>query len=300
MENSDRLIIPTLRGFRDALKPTVTDSSCKAVLFNPMDNNYYLANNTIYYKNHPLNENEVFELAANPNINKPLKEGPLVYGMFSLLYTNYDLRNRTEFRVTESDLCKCLGLSTGSKGFKLTEKLMELSNVFATIDGKGAFNLFELKEQESCLIIKSVYMSTLLNMIINEASNEFGESAKYYTDKVHLNIVSTKQKTAALIVIELASLIARSRGKYSHISLKTLFYYVPQLMAIYLNNYSTSLKNRQLSRIFNAVDGIIQVKTAFPDELEELNISIPELSIKNLNAVIKITFKSYYKDKKVI
>lgn len=290
----NKLYIITLSGYRDALKPSVTDENCKAVLLNLENADYVLNQGVLYYNGSALSEEYLFELAANPNFNHPIKEGVLVHCIFSFLYSKCDLRNRAEFETSENEINKYLGVSTGHKGFKLLDKIKELSNVYGIIEGK-VFNLIEVEDQQSNLQIRCLYLHILLNTIIDESFNRFGERAKYYTDKVSTEIISVKNKTAALIVIELAGLVARSRGTKCHITLKNLFYRVPQLMAIYLSKNSTSQKNQQLRRSFNIVDSVFQNKTEIPNELVEFEIVIPEVDIRNLDAVINISFKTYKK-----
>lgn len=289
----NKLYILTLAGFRDALRPVISDENCKATLLNFQDEDYVLYNNVLDYKGVSLSIEEVFELAANPNINKSIRENVLIYGIFSFLYSQRDLRNRYEFEVTESEMCKFLGLSIGANGFRLAEKLESLTGIFGVIEGQGIYRLIDVTRSEDKIKIKSLYFHRLLNDLLEDSFNEFGERAKYYTDKINASITSVKQKTAALIAIELSSLIARSKGKKAHISIRTLFYRVPQLMAIYLSKGSISFKNRQLKRIFSTVNSILDTKTDFPDELEEFIVEIPSIDIRKLDSVINISFKGY-------
>ena len=292
-----RLIIPTLKGFTDCFRPAInTDNPC-VFLFNPAssEDSCELIDNVLYYQGYALSPDEIQELASNPKENKPIKENLLIYGVFSYLYSLHDLRNQIEIETTISSISYFLELSTGTKGFKLKEKLEELSKVYGVIVDKGVYPLLEVKEHNGTLIIRSEYMHHALNLMLQECNDRYGERGRYYTDSVHVNLVNEKNKTAALVVIELASLIVRAKGKQAHISLKSLAYRVPPLLNIWLSNSNTSMKNRQLRRVFGNLYDLLGDKTELYIDLKDLEISIPQLSVSNPDAVIRIRYKGYNK-----
>ncbi len=289
-----RIYAITLKGGQDMLRNAVTDENCKAVVFNPENMDYLLKVSTLYYKGSVLSEEEVLELVANPDVNKPIKEAMLIYGLFSYLYAEQDIRNKHVFETTVIELSNYLGISTGSKGFKIVEKLIEISKVYGIIPGVGVFPLIEIEEQQDKLIIKSQYLHMAFNAVINECFNNYGERGKYYTDKVYANILTEKNKAAALVAIEIANLIARARGNKAHISVRNIIIKIPQLTAICLsNNTSTSNKNKQLKRVFSKVYDILEDKTSLFNDLKYLKICIPSVNISNLDAVIDISYKGF-------
>ncbi|MEC1717799.1 hypothetical protein [Schinkia azotoformans] len=293
---NNRLIVPTLKGFTDCFRTAITSDNSCMFLFNPASSEdlYELIDNVFYYQSHELSPDEIQELASNPKENKPIKENLLVYGVFSYLYSLHDLRNHNEFETTISSISYFLGLSTGTKGFKLKENMEELGKVYGVIVDK-CYPLLEVEERNGNLIIRSEYMHHALNLMLQECNDRYGERGRYYTDSVHANLVNGKNKIAALVVIELASLIARAKGNQAHISLKSLAYRVPPLLNIWLSDSSISMKNRKLRRVFENLYDLLGNKTELYIDLKDLEISIPQLSVSKPDAVIRIRYKGYNK-----
>lgn len=288
----ERLIIPTLSGFKDMLRPAISDEKSRMALLNVQNEDFVFKGHVLYHRSKALSENEIFDLIAEPKINRPLDEPVLVNAIFSFLYLKRDLRNQVEFETSINELNSFMGVSTGAKGFRLVEKLEALSNIYGVISGVGVFPLLEVRRFQNKLILTSHYFHQALNMMLTESVNRYGERGIYYTDKVHASLVAERNKTAALIVIELARLIvtAGRRGK-PHITLSELALRIPQLYAIWSNPNGTSFQNRQLHRAFSKVKQLMADKTKLPKAYPELSIEIPVLQVSKPDAVIHIRHK---------
>ncbi|MEC1947634.1 hypothetical protein P9E76_21825, partial [Schinkia azotoformans] len=194
---------------------------------------------------------------------------------------------------TVSEFSKYFGLSTGSKGFQLLEKLDELRTVYGVIPEFGVFPFLEIHYQLGKLVLISHYLHHAFNMMLSDCFDRFGERGFYESDKVHASIVAERNKTAALIVIELVRLVvtAGRKGK-PHISLRELAACIPTLYSIWVSKNSTSYKNRQLHRAFDGVVELLEQKTVLFNELQELTVNIPRLKVSSPNEVIRISFNN--------
>lgn len=294
-----KLFIITLTGYLNALSTIYDDDQCKAILLNLQDSNYELKNGRLFYEGEVLTEEEEFNVAADPTKNKPIANNVIIYGLFSFLYKELDLRNNWEFTVTEKQLCSYLGISSGSKGFRVMEKLKELCNIFGIIEGRGTFPMLQVEEQIGGIyLLKSRYFNVLINSVICDCYDKYGDKGKYYTDKLHANIVGERSHTAALIAIELTRLFARTGRYYAHIRLRGLCYRVPHLLPICTSQESRSYRNRQLKRAFEPLAKILYDKADFCGEMNDFEILIPKLNIENPDAVINLVSNGYKKAKK--
>lgn len=237
------------------------------------------------------------DLATDPNVNKFIEDQLLLYGLFSFLYVKEDLRNNIEFKVSLNGLSKYLDVSIGVNGYDLRGKISKFTKMYGVIDNIGVFPLMEIQEQLDTLIIRSEYLHRVSNLILNEAFNKYGERAKYLNTQVFTDILSERNKSAALIAIELVSLIARSKRNTAHISLKTLITRVPRLTAIILSDNDTSYKNKQLNRAFQPVIEILKRRSTIFEDLIDLRIQFPKIKFSNLDAVIQISYKAFSKNK---
>ncbi|MFC5530473.1 hypothetical protein [Cohnella yongneupensis] len=294
---TERLLIPTLKGYRDMLRTAVTEENeSKAVLFHPKVDDYVLKNGCLYCRGSALSYEQIISLVSNPEVNKSLKEPILPYALFSFMYSKGDVRNNARLETTESELCSFLGVSTGGNGFKLIEKLRHLQYVYGEIPTRGVFPFLQIEEQQAGrYVLTSEYLHHVLNMMLAESFEKYGHRARYYTNKVHSDIVAVRNKTAAVIVIELSHLIvtAGRQGK-PHMTLQELVLRIPQLLAIWTSTqHRTGFRNRQLKRAFEPVVDLMREKTALYDELLDLDIQIPRLDVTNPKAVIRILHNGY-------
>lgn len=293
---TERLIIPTASGFRDMLRTTVTNNDSKVALLHLPNEDYRLHNNQLYHRGSVLNTEQLLSLVSNPSENKPLKEPVLPYGIFSFMYSKGDLRNDARIETTENELCSFLGVSTGYNGFRLIEKLLHYQYVYGVIPSKGVMPLLQLDmHHNGKIVITSEYLHHVLNMMLTECFDKYGQRGRYYTNKIHADLVSVRNKPAAMVAIELSRIIVTS-GKYGkpHITLQELVRAIPQLRAILLSTQQTSYKNRQLKRTFESLIEILQNKTELYTEFSKLEVHLPEqLLFSKLKAVIRVTHKGY-------
>lgn len=288
----------TLTGFRDALRPIASDKF-DMVLFNPEDNSYVCNKQALYHQGVALSKEELTVLVSDPIVNKPLREPVLAIGIWSFLYDNYDLRNAVEFETTVNQISSYLGVSVGSKGFRLVGKLEAFRHVYGFIRDGRVVPLLEIKQQGDKLILRSEYLHITLNEILREGENHHGERRRFYSDKAFTSLVSAKNKTAALIVIELITLIVTASVKVRRprISLRTLAERIPQLEIILFGNEARSVRNKKLRRAFKGVLPLIEEKTSLMKDYESFRVIIPELDVANPDAVIVIRHKGL-KDKR--
>jgi len=289
-----RLIIPTLPGYRDAFRTTVTENDARAVLFYPRDERYVSSNGVLFCGGEAVTWEQLFEQISNPAVNRPIEEPVLVYGLFSFMYTHGDLRNHVAIQTTESRLCRFLGVSSGVNGFRLIEKMWQFRYVFGVIHNLGVFPLLNLEVGlDGTVVLRSDFFHHLLNLMIAERIR-YGQNGRFYSKSVYADLVAARNKPAAMIVIELARLIAicGQRG-HPHISLGELAYRIPQLAEIWRTPKETSFQNRKLRRAFEPVEKLLTEKTSLMEEFDNLRIHVPELSVSKPKAVMRITHRGY-------
>lgn len=253
-----------------------------------------IQNNALCINGKALSFAEVFDLAANPYINKAIDELPLLYGLFSFL-CNLGLENKAEFVTSEKEISKFLNLSRGAKGFQLSTKLKRFAQLFGVIDDVAVFPALEVKEQKGVLIIQSAYMHQLLEQMIEEKNKAYGERGRYYTNIIHADIVSEKNKVAVLVIIELVSLLARIGRKTLRVSFETLVTRVPQLREMVESESTISVKNQYLKRVFRKVYSLLAEKTEIYCTYKEINIDPVKPKVASLCDVLEISHKGYLK-----
>lgn len=292
MNNNHILFIITNNKFLDSFRTTITNDGSLAVLFNPeKHNDYCLTKNSLCYSNgKKISDEDFIKLLSSKNT--PIKNQLLINAIFSFIYFNFDVRNFWVYKIDKASLNRYLGLSIGAKGYNLYEKIASLSNIYGIIFNLGVFPLLKIKEQTNkIIVIESHYFHQLALLVLENSYNSYGEAAKFYSDKVNLSILKEKNKNAAMIAIELISLSSRCKAN-AHIKLKTLIYRVPNLLQVCQSTTeSTSLKNRTLKRAFKDVKNILDKCTKLQDEVENFNITFPEIKMNNLDACIEINFK---------
>ncbi|GMA58073.1 hypothetical protein GCM10025858_25760 [Alicyclobacillus sacchari] len=100
-----RLAIPTLKGFSDVFRSTVSKPDSKAFLFNPQDAKHQLNDGRLMRDGAVLSVEELRRLAGDLTVNKPIEENVLIYGLHSYLVTK-GLHLYSTFEVESSMLCK--------------------------------------------------------------------------------------------------------------------------------------------------------------------------------------------------
>lgn len=117
----------------------------------------------------------------------------------------------------------------------------------------------------------------------------------FYSGLGHASLVAARNKTAALIVLELARLIASSgAGGTPRISVFRLEQYAPQLRAIRLSNGSTSQKNRDLKRIFRVVYRLLQSETDIFSTYRDFVMEELFPTVSDFHCVIKASHNGYF------
>lgn len=296
MENN-RLIIPTLSGYTDVFRPTVSDKKrSQAFLFNPQDNQYQLHDKKLLFNNLVLSQEDMVSLVQDPVINKPIEENVLVYGIFSYLCINKGLEHNTTFEVGITDISSFLGITVGKKGFRLFEKLKSLESIWGVLVEIGeVYPLLTVEKSGLKLKITTDYMHRVLNRMIDFSRDRENNKPFFFTNLAHASLVSMRNKTAALIVIELVRLIVSAGRIKPHISIYRLEKYVPQLREIRESCRGNSLKNRDLKRIFTSVYQLLSSNTEVISTFDEFSIEELTPTIDQFNYVIKIAHKGYIK-----
>jgi hypothetical protein len=291
------LIIPTLTGYTDVFRPTVKDKkTSQAFLFNPQDNRYRLNGKTLLFNNFTINKEEVIEFAEDPAVNMAIKENVLVYGIFSYLCSRKGLEYNTIFEIGITDISIFFGVTMGEKGFKLFEKLKSLESVYGVITETGeVFPLLTVKKSGLKLKITTEYMHRVFNRMIAISKDKENNKPYFFTNLANVSIVSSRNKTAALIIIELIRLIV-SAGKFqSHITIYRLEKYIPQLRAIRVSSRGHSQKNRDLKRIFTSVYQLISSRTEITSTFDQFTVERIIPTVNQFNLVIKVYRKGYKK-----
>lgn len=282
----------------DLLRPVISVDGSLMVLFNPQDKDYGAEDKALCYKEVPLSMHKVVELAGNSEVNRNLQEPILLIGLWSFLYDRCDLRNKTQFATSVAELSRYLGISVGGKGYRLTEKLESFANVYGIIPIDGVFRLLEIERiPDDKLILRSEYLHRALNIIIRENYNVFEGKRSFYTDKAFANLVAAKNKTAALIVIELVNLVVSAglRVRKPHISLNTLAERIPQLFEILYSKAPLGIRNKQLRRAIKGVVPLLMERTSLSRGYVDLEIYIPSSKDLKPKSVIEIRHKGKHK-----
>lgn len=292
----------TLSNFKDSLRTIVSEDGARAVLFHPRDSQFQLGGDTLYQNGEPLSMQDVCNLAFDRSVNHHLEEPVLLLGLWSYLYDNHDVRNGKTFEVSEKALGRYLGVSVGEKGFRLSEKLQSFQEVFGVIPEKGVFRLLEVEYLASGkLVLRSEYFHRLLNMLVQEVHDQYDGKRFFYTDKALMGLVTAKNKLAALIALELVTLviIAGSKVHNPHIGLSTLADRIPQLHAILYGPAPLGVRNKQLRRAFGGVKEYLEDRTRLYDDYRNFHVDIPALKTLTKDSEIRIHHGGSYVQRQV-
>lgn len=256
------LIIPTLSDYTDVFRPAVSKPGSKAFLFNPKDSRYRLEGNSLKRDGRILSQEELLRLASDSNVNQSIEENVLIYGVFSYLYLK-GLRFHGSFEIGITDISRYFGVTMGEKGFRLLDKLRSLEAVYGVFADSGEVHpLLTVELHGSKLRLTSTYMHRALAAMLAVHQDWMNRKSFFYSGMAHASLIAARNKTAALIVIELVRLIASAGvGRTPRISIFRLEQYVSQLRAVRLSAGSTSQKNRDLKRIFRAAYRLLQSET---------------------------------------
>ena len=263
MEKRNALMIPTLSGFTDVCRPTVSKTNSRAFLFNPQDSKYQLKEGRILREGSALSVEELSQMAGEVTVNQSIEENVLIYGVFSYLISRKRLALYSASDIGITDISRFLGVTMGKTGFHLIEKLQALQTVYGVwADSGEVYPLLTVERVGTKLRLSSSYMHNVWKAMIAASADLNLGMPYYYTELAHADLVAERKKVAALIVIELVRLIVTAGSRRRpEIQLSTLEKYVPQLRVIRESRQANKLKNRDLKRIFLMVYQLLESKT---------------------------------------
>jgi hypothetical protein len=296
MAREDRLVIPTLTGYTDVFRPAVSKKNSKAFLFNPQDDRYQVKGSMLQLDGQDLTEDEVIRLARDVSTNRPIEENVLIYGLFSYLILRKGLSHSSSFDIGITDISRFFGVTMGGKGFQLLEKLQSLQMVFGVIvEPFEVFHLLTVKHEGKKLRVTTDFMHRALKAMM--AISDDGNSGKpfFYTDLVHANLVTVRNKVAAIVAVELVRLIVTAGRNQPHISFFRLEQYVPQIRAIHESDTRNSTKNRDLKRIFKIVYSLLEGKTELKSMFVEFSVDKVIPTVNKFYEVINVNHGGYHK-----
>jgi hypothetical protein len=158
------LIIPTLSGYTDVFRPTVSKPDSKAFLFNPQDSRYQLEDCVLTLNGNPIRKEELLRLAGDPAENQPIEENVLIYGIFSYVYLKKNLTFHSSFEIGITGISRYFGVTMGEKGSRLLEKIQSLETVYGILADSGeVFPLLKVESVGSKLRLTSTYKSESKN-----------------------------------------------------------------------------------------------------------------------------------------
>ncbi len=286
---SNSLIVLSDKNHREALKPCRLGKHSKAYLLHLREEEqekYILRGNILYEGETPLNKVELGSLVCDLNINYPIKNNLLIYGLFSYLYEKEDLRNKDTWFIKVVDIERYFGVSTGKKGYHLVNKLFDFQDIFGVIEDKVYPLLIIEDYTKTHIILKSPYMHELMKDILEGISLEGQEKSIYYTTVIDKSILKEKNELAALMTIELAILTVVT--KEPHIAYGNLISKVPRLRQKVEGLESTSQQNRILKRCFLKVYELLEDRTQLVMKYPYMTISSCIPTVYELDKSIKI------------
>ncbi|WP_135555452.1 hypothetical protein [Paenibacillus cymbidii] len=310
----NRLIVITEPVFQGVLSLYVARET-RAFLFYPTAESMLYADGKLFDGSEWLSLDETIRLAKVRENNVPLPEPVLLVGIWSYMF-HHGLRVRPEVETTEHKLNTFMGLSVGRNGFNLRDKLADLSRIYGIIPGKGVFPFLEfIGGSGNQWVLKSYYLYQLLKTI-KEHLSATTTKKYYYSKRAYANLVSAKNKTAAMILLQLICLVTKAgiNTYRPSISLHTLAERIPALREILYGNQPSNTRQKRLRRAFQPFlapktnepetvsvdDPNIQqdgVKKTFVERYTHLNsdyadlkidISESELHVSNPKAVITV------------
>jgi len=292
---TNALIIPTLSGYTDVFRPTISKPDSKAFLFNPQDSRYRLEGRVLTLNGSPIRKEELLRLAGDPAENQPIKENVLIYGVFSYLFQRKDFANSSSFEIGITDISRYFGVTTGEKGFRLLEKLQSLATVYGILADSGeVFPLLTVEPSDSKLRLTSIYLHRVLSAMLAIHYDWEKRKPFFYTGLAYASLIAARNTAAALIVIELVRLIVSAGSRRSpSIAVSRLEQYVPQLRAIRLSDCSTSRKNRDLKRIFRVVYRLLQSDADIFSTYRDFIMEEVFPTVNDFQLVIKVSHNGY-------
>lgn len=223
----------------------------------------------------------------------------LLNALWSYIYMHRDPLNNTEFRFGLSKFAAAVGKNArGNRRYDFVKKIKDLANIqYFSIDsypGHLSFHAegnvvdkIELLSDESLVIHSEYFQKVFLAVYALNAENSRGRFSYWYTDLVHANILSRRNKSAALAVmyiivqlVQMGNVPANSPAgavKRGFISLEALIAKLPILKG-YLENSldSTSVKNRKIRRFLDQIKKIIDKDTDVELWYQRMNLIMPK------------------------
>lgn len=295
MAAEDRLVIPTLTGYTDVFRPAVSKKNSKAFLFNPQDDRYRVKGSMLQWDGQDLTVDEVIRLATDVNVNQPIEENVLIYGLFSYLSRRKELAQNSSLDIAITDISRFFDVTMGEKGFRLQEKLQQLQTVYGVIvEPFEVFHLLTVKNEGKKLRVTAEYMHLVLKSMMTISHDLINEKPYYYTTLAHASLVAERNKVAALMVIELVRLIVTAgRTHKPKMSFYTMEQYVPQLQANREAEKRNSLKNRDLKRIFTIVYALLETKTDLMSTFNDFSVTKVVPTVNKYHEVIRVKHSGY-------
>lgn len=108
---TNALIIPTLSDYTNVFRPTISKPISKAFLFNPKDYRYRLEDNSLKLDDNRLSTEDLRRLAGDPEVNQPIEENVLIYGIFSYLSLKKGLAFHSSFEIRITDMSRYFGIT---------------------------------------------------------------------------------------------------------------------------------------------------------------------------------------------
>lgn len=252
MEN--RLNIITQHQCTDMLRtPSTRNESCLA-LFNPRNDRYILRDGTLYLDGRRIKLSELVDHVSDETINQPLEDYLFLVGIFSFLHNCRDLHKDTFFVTSLSEVSNYLGVTQGSKGFRLLEKLKSFAGVYGVIFEEGVFPVLDVFQSKNMLFLSSEYLHRALNVAIMKNHEMFDGKRPFYTDLAFANLVAARNKVSAQIAVELLTLIVKTgKAPDPHVAVTTLAERIPKLHDILYGNAPEAARKRQFYRAFDKV-----------------------------------------------
>lgn len=289
------LIIPTLKGFTDVFRPTVSKPDSRAFLFNPQDARYQLNDGRLMRDGAVLSLEELSRLAGDVTVNQSIDENVLIYGMFSYLVLKKGLSYHSTVEIGITDISRFFRVTMGKTGFRLFEKLHALQAVYGVwTDSREVFHLLTVERMGKKLMVSSQYMHYVWKAMIATSEDPNNGRPFYFTELAHASLVAERDKVAALLGIEFVRLIVTAgRRRQPNIRFSTLEQYVPQLRVIRESFRPNKLKNRDLKRILSRAYRILESKTELSRTFVDFGTNEVIPKVEQFHEVIKVHHGGY-------